>query len=230
MSETVAVPPPDSRLPEPAPERLARLTGQRVGVVFVVRYVVALIGIWLALITPASVTLALRVGQIDPAGKAGSLALVASVGAAAALVANPIFGALSDRSTSRFGQRRPFILGGVLIGCVAVLGIGIAPSIGLVAVGWAVAQVSFNAAVAAAIAILPERVPDALRGRVSGFMGMTGQVGVVGGVYLIQLVGTGGAGMFVWPAVLGLVLVLPFVLTLRESPRTRAEVGPLRAE
>lgn len=210
---------------ESAPERNIRLTGQHIGGWFVARYIAALIGIYLALITPSSVTLALRVGQLDPEGKAGSLALVASIGAAASLFSNPIFGALSDRSTSRFGQRKPFLIAGVVLGCLAVFGIGLAPNIATVAIGWAAAQVAFNAAIAAAIAVLPERIPTALRGRVSGFMGMTGQVGVVGGVYLIQLVGTSGAGMFVWPAVIGVALVLPFALTLKETRRTREEVG-----
>lgn len=209
---------------ETAPEQNTRLTGQRIGGWFITRYIAALIGIWVALITPASVTLALRVGQIDPQGKASSLAVVTAVGAAAALFANPIFGALSDRSTSRFGQRKPFIISGFIVGVAAVFGIGLAPNITLVAIGWAVAQVGFNAAVAAMIAILPERVPTRLRGRVSGFMGMTGQVGVVAGVYLIQLVGNQGAGMFIWPALLGAALLAPFVLTLREAPKTRDQV------
>lgn len=210
---------------EEAPDRNLRLTGQRVGGWFVVRYVAAMIGIYVALVTPASVTIALRIGQIDPEGKASSFALVSALGAVGALIANPVFGALSDRSTSRFGQRRPFIVGGLIIGTLAVVAVEAAPTVPLVAIGWAAAQVAFNAALAATVAVLPERVPVALRGRVSGFMGMTGQVGVVGGTFLVQLVGTDGAGMFVWPAFLGVLLVLPFVLTLKEAPRDRAEVG-----
>ena len=50
-------------------------------------------------------------------------------------------------------------------------------------------------------------------------MGMTGQVGVVAGVILIQLVGTEGYKPLVRPAAVGLVLVLPFLLTLREVPK-----------
>ncbi|MFJ8931530.1 MFS transporter [Streptomyces sp. NPDC102364] len=210
---------------EEAPERNLRLTGQRIGGWFVARYIAAMIGIYVALVTPASVTIALRVGQIDPEGKASSFALVSAFGAAGALIANPVFGALSDRSTSRFGQRRPFIVGGFAAGALAILAIGAAPTVLLVAVGWTIAQVAFNAALAATVAVLPERVPAALRGRVSGFMGMTGQVGVVGGTFLVQLVGTDGAGMFVWPAFLGALLVVPFVLMLKEAPRSRAEVG-----
>jgi MFS family permease len=212
---------------EGAPERNIRLTGQRVDGWFIAKFILSIIGVWVALITPASVTLAIRVGQIDPAGKAASLALVASAGAAAALLANPIFGALSDHSTSRFGQRRPFILGGLLGGVLSIIAIGFAPTIPLVAAGWVLAQLFFNAAIAALISVLPERVPAEIRGKVSGWMGMTGQVGVVGGVFLIQLVGTQGWAPFVWPAVVGVALVLPFVLTLRETPRTRDEVPPV---
>ncbi|WP_052210657.1 MFS transporter [Rhizobium rhizogenes] len=210
---------------ETAPERHMRLTGQPVGAAFVARYILAIIGIYVALITPASVSIALRVGQIDPEGKASSFAFVSSIGAAAALLSNPIFGMLSDRSTLRWGQRRPFILGGFLVGSIALFGIGMAPTIPLVALGWAFAQIGFNASIAATIAILPERVPLALRGRVSGLMGMTGQLAVVGGVLLIQIVGTDGAGMFVWPMVLGAILVAPFLFTLREAQRRPGEVA-----
>jgi MFS family permease len=209
---------------ETTAERHIRLTGQPVGFWFVARYIAAIIGIYVALVTPASVSIALRVGQIDPAGKASSVALVSSVGAAAALLSNPIFGLLSDRSTSRWGQRRPFIFGGFLAGALAIFIIAMASTIPMVAFGWALAQMSFNAAVAATIAVLPERVPVALRGRVSGLMGMTGQVAVVSGVFLIQLVGTNGIGMFMWPVVLGGILVAPFLFTLREVHRRPGEV------
>ncbi|SDW88821.1 Major Facilitator Superfamily protein [Arthrobacter sp. yr096] len=208
---------------EGAPERNIRLTGQQVGKWFIAKYIAALIGVYLALVTPASVTIALRVGQIDPEGKAGSFALVSAVGAGAALISNPIFGALSDRSTSRWGQRRPFLIVGFTCGALALLAIGFAPSILWVAVGWAAAQCAFNAALAAIMSVLPERVPVALRGRVSGFMGMTGQMGVVGGTFLIQLVGTSGASMFIWPTLVGALMVLPFALTLREVPKARGE-------
>ncbi|MFM0008376.1 MFS transporter [Paraburkholderia dipogonis] len=213
---------------ESAPERNIRLTGQQITGWFVARYIAAIIGIWVALITPASVTLALRVGQIDPAHKGTSLAFVASLGALAALFANPIFGALSDSSTSRFGQRRPFIIGGMIGGTLSIFFIGFfATTVNMVTVGWVAAQLCFNAAIAATIAVLPERVPTEMRGKVSGWMGMTTQVGVVGGVFLIQLAGTEGYGPFVWPAVVGALMVLPFLLTLREKPRSKDEVVPL---
>lgn len=60
-------------------------------------------GIFLAILTPVVVTLALRVDEIVPKGQRGAkLGTVMAVGAVLALVANPLFGALSDRTTSRF--------------------------------------------------------------------------------------------------------------------------------
>jgi MFS family permease len=209
------------------PARHMRLTGQVIGTSFMVRYVLALIGVYIAVLTPASVTLAIRVGQINPDGKAASLAFVASFGAAAALVANPLFGSLSDHSTLRWGQRRPFIVGGIILGVLAVIGIGFAQSIGEIAFGWVMAQLAFNAASTALVAILPERIPLQMRGRVAGFMGMTAQVAMLSGTAITQFVGTSGYGMFVWPSLAGVLLILPFVMTLREHPRTRAQVGTI---
>lgn len=212
---------------EDAPTRNMRITGQKVGPAFVTRYVLAQIGIWVALLTPSGVTLSLRVGQLDPENKASTLAIVSSAGALAAMVGTPVFGTLSDRSTSRFGQRRPFILAGFSIGVAAIFGIGYAPNVFFVGLGWVITQLAFGAAIAAVMAILPERVPHEMRGRTSGFMGVTSQVGIVFGAVLVQVVGTHGSLMFVIPAVLGTLLVLPFVLLLKEAPKTRAEVGDI---
>src|SRR5437899_2913102 len=46
--------------------------------------------------------------------KAVTLALVSSPGLLVALVSNPLFGMLSDRTRGRWGRRRPYILIGVL--------------------------------------------------------------------------------------------------------------------
>jgi MFS family permease len=45
---------------------------------------------------------------------------VLSIGAFFALASNPFFGRLSDRTTSRFGMRRPWLIGGVIGGAAAL--------------------------------------------------------------------------------------------------------------
>ncbi|QTR04583.1 MFS transporter, partial [Saccharothrix algeriensis] len=66
-----------------------------------------------ALLASALVTVPLRVAEVDPDGKERSLGLIVALGALVAVVANPLFGRLSDRTTSRFGRRRPWLIGGV---------------------------------------------------------------------------------------------------------------------
>lgn len=87
---------PDQATPADAPAKL------------IFGLVAAQLGICIAVFTPIVVTLALRVAQIVPEAERGAaLGKVLSVGALLALIGNPLFGALSDRTTSRFGRRRP---------------------------------------------------------------------------------------------------------------------------
>ena len=52
---------------------------------------------------------------LDAANKEAVFGLVTGVGALAALVANPLIGLSSDRTTSRFGRRHPWTLAGAVI-------------------------------------------------------------------------------------------------------------------
>ena len=150
-------------IPERVSEEAPALV-KRVGLGFIIAYAAAYFGSWIAILTPVVVTLALRVQQINPAGKAASLSLVLGVGAIFALLANPFFGKLSDRTRSRFGMRRPWLIAGVISGTIGLLVIALAPNIPLVLVGWCLAQTGFNALLAVVVAILPDQVPEEQRG------------------------------------------------------------------
>jgi MFS family permease len=69
---------------------------------------VAMFALWGAI---PGILLPLQIEELDPANKAANLALVATVGAFAAMLAQPLAGALSDRTRSRFGPRGPWIVG-----------------------------------------------------------------------------------------------------------------------
>ena len=98
------------------------------------------------LIAPLLVTLALKVRSLVGVDRAPTdLALVTAVGGLLALVGNPLFGRLSDRTTSRLGMRRPWMLGGLAGGCLGILVVATAPGIPVVLAGWCVAQLFFSA-------------------------------------------------------------------------------------
>jgi MFS family permease len=192
-------------MPEPPPRASAR---------FVAIYALAYASLWLALLTPAMITLALRVRQLAGSTAARPVSLVLFVGAIAALVGNPVFGALSDRTRSRFGRRRPYLLGGVVAGFAALALIGVSTSITLVAVGWCLAQLAYNAVLAAMVAIVPDRIPASQRGTVVGILGVCMPVGQIVGTYLVQLLADNLTLALLVPGAIGVagVLALAFVL------------------
>ena len=202
-----------------------RLEPARASATFVAVYALAYLGLWVALLTPVVVTLAVRVQQIDPGGKEGSLALVAGVGALLALVANPFFGHLSDRTTSRFGMRRPWLVGGALTGTLGLAVVSLAQDVPELLLGWCIAQAGLNAVLATLTALLPDQVPTEQRGRVSGLLGMAMSAAIVLGTFLAQALQGSSFWMFMAPGLLGLVPVLVLAAVLRDrtlEPGSRA--------
>ena len=65
--------------------------------------VTANVGLWLGVYAPIQVLLPEQAQHLDRASKTLLLSAVMGAGALAALVTNPIAGALSDRTTSRWG-------------------------------------------------------------------------------------------------------------------------------
>jgi MFS family permease len=201
---------------------------QSVSLLFVVTYVAAYTGTWLALATPVVVTIALKVTQLTGVkGAPAALSLVLGVGALLSIFANPFFGKLSDRTRSQLGMRRPWMVGGLVGGAVSLLVIALAPTVPLVLLGWCLAQLSFNALVAALVAVLADKVPEHQRGTVAGALGIALPVALVVGTFLVQAVAGSNLAMFMVPTVLGGGLVLLFVLfVLKDRRLDRSEQLP----
>lgn len=174
-------------------------------------------GIYLTLLTPVMVSMAFKVqhitGSLEEA--TNQVSLVLGVGALFALIANPLAGRLSDRTTSRFGMRRPWILGGSIVGFGALALIGVATSIWVVLIGWCLAQAALNAVLAAANATLPDQVPSRQRGRVSGLIGITTPLAILGGSFLMNIMAS-DVLRFVVPGAIALALSTMFVFLLRD--------------
>ena len=160
----------------------------RVGWGFISLYTLAYIGTSLLFIAPLLVTLALKVNSLVGIERApDSLALVAAIGALLAMVGNPFFGKMSDRTSSRLGMRRPWMVIGLVGGSLGILIVALAPSIAVVLVGWCIAQLFFNALLAAQVAVLPDQVPAVQRGLVAGVLGVCVPIASVSGTFLVEL-------------------------------------------
>jgi MFS family permease len=195
-----------------------------VGPAFIVLYTLAFLSTSLLFLAPLLVTLALKVNSLVGTERApNSLSLVAGVGGLLSIVANPFFGRMSDRTTWRWGRRRPWMLIGLLAGSSGILVIALAPDIAVVLAGWCIAQVFFNALLAAEVAVLPDQVPEAQRGLVAGVLGICTPVASVTGTFLVKLFTGNLLVMFLAPCVVGGFFVLAFAAVLDDRPLARAQ-------
>ena len=190
---------------------------RRVGWGFISLYTLAYMSTSLLFLAPVLVTLALKVDSLVGIKQApASLALVAAIGALVALVGNPFFGKMSDRTASPLGMRRPWMVAGLAGGSVGILIVALAPSIPVVLVGWCIAQLFFNAVLAAMVAVLPDQVPSVQRGQVAGVLGISQPAASVCGAFLVKLFTGSLLAMFLAPCAIGGFFVLLFAVTLND--------------
>lgn len=169
------------------------------------------LGLWMALLTPIQLLLPQQIAAIDPTGKVTALSWVTAAGAAVSMVAAPLAGALSDRTVSRFGRRRPWILGSTLVGAIALILVGSQATVWGIALCWMVAQLTLNGALAALSAAIPDRVPVRQRALVSAWATMPQVVGPTIGIAMVTLWLTASAPAYTMIAIALVVVTLLFV-------------------
>lgn len=210
--------------PEDDAEAITRVYGRPSRTIPLV--LLAAVGGYIMMLTLGT-ALQLRLSAMDEATATTVYSRITTVSGILMLVAIPLIGALSDRTTSRFGRRRPWILGGYLVSlaCMAVIGtmtdhlvIGAAYVVGITA-----AQAGFNA-----YSVIPvEGVPNKMRARVMGFMGMMGALAMSAGAAIAgRLVGTPALMMTV-PVLLALATTFPLILLYKDPQRDKDDVPAL---
>jgi MFS family permease len=161
------------------------------------------VGINAAFFGPIQVLLGQQAAHFSEGDKEAILALVTGAGAAVSLVANPLFGAFSDRTASRLGRRVPWVLFGAILGAVALIALAGAPNVAVMTLLWCLVQAGCNGAYAAITAAIPDRVPVPQRGAVGGLAAMGQTVGILIGAVIAAVVsGNFGLGYLVCAAAL----------------------------
>ena len=136
-----------------------------------------------------------------------------SVGCVFALIANIVFGALSDITRSRFGKRTPWIVAGGLITAAGyVLAFSSATLVGIVA-GWSIVQIGVNMMIAPAVAVLSDRIPENVRGTFSSFYGGAMIVGQSAGTFLgSKFIDAMGVGFVIGAVLFGITGILTVIV------------------
>lgn len=214
----------------PAPEAVYAAPQRPVSGRWVGWFAAAWLGIWMAQLTPVQLLLPEQIEAYRPAtdwvGTVVTFGVISGIAGAFALVAYPLTGALSDRTTSRFGRRRPWILGGAVLFAVSLIVLGAQTNVVAIGVLWTVALIGFCVVTAALTATISDQVPVDQRGYVSGWISAPQAIGTILGLVLVTALFTGRIAGYALVAVLLMVLVLPFVLTAPDKVLPREQRPP----
>jgi MFS family permease len=178
-------------------------------------FAMAWLGIWMAQLTPIQVLLPV---QIEAELKASfwvdnvvAFGIISGISGACAVIAYPLTGALSDRTTSRFGRRRPWIVIGTLLFALALIVLGSQTTMVGIGIFWSLALIGFCVLTAALTATISDQVPVNQRGYVSGWLSAPQAVGIILGVALVTMLITVTFFGYLAMAVLLVILVVPFL-------------------
>jgi MFS family permease len=189
-----------------------------VGAGFIASYMFAYFGLNLVMLMPALFSLAYKVQVIDPDGKDTSLGLVLGLGSIFGLLMGPIAGVLSDSTKVRWGRRRPWIIGGLVLAFAGAYVVAIAPGIAVMILGWSICQFAVAVISAGFNPTLAEQVPSSQRGKLGALGGVSASFAGVGA----SLIGSFLTGniilLFLLPPAVFALGAIVFVLVIKDRP------------
>ncbi|MFN2149090.1 MAG: MFS transporter [Anaerolineales bacterium] len=172
------------------------------------------------------------------------LATIRVIGLAVAMFVQPLAGMLSDRSTLRWGRRRPFIAVGTILDLIFLALIAVSPRfIGssldetirplfgvstayiVLLIGIVLLQISSNFAQGALQGLLPDLIPDHQRGRSSGVKAVFELLPAFLIIFIGPLVDAGEIGWTV--GIIAAALTLTMLLTLLFAHETPQDTRPV---
>jgi MFS family permease len=205
---------------------------RRVPARWIAAFATAWFGIWMAQLTPIQLLLPNQIATsyglpLDTAKQLASsnwlqpviaFGVVSAIAGLCALVAFPLTGTLSDRTTSRFGRRKPWILAGTLVFALSLIVLGLQSNLVLIGVFWSTTLIGFCMLTAAITATISDQVPVNQRGFVSGWVSAPQAIGTLAGLVLVTALALSTLVGYVLVAVVLIVLVIPFLLVLKDAP------------
>lgn len=164
-----------------------------------------------------------------PEIKNTALGAMRTAGLIIAMLVQPAMGLLSDRSTSRFGRRRPFIFVGVLLDLVFLAFITLAWDYWSLLAAVLLVQFSSNISHGALQGLIPDLVPENQRGVASGVKAIMELLPLILLAFTIaRLVGVGQFDWAIFATGAGLLVTMLLTMFLvKEQPLREKPALPL---
>ncbi|MBW3068112.1 MULTISPECIES: MFS transporter [unclassified Actinomyces] len=196
---------------------------KQVGPFFIVSYLAAQLFFFIALMGPAILSIqtkSMAMFPDDNAAQTAAVSHIAGLGALGAVFANVIFGQISDRTMWRWGRRRPWLVIGILGMTVGLVIMGLTNTVPAVAVGWLIAQIGANAALAPFVAVLSDQVPEFQRARISSMISIAQNLAILIATYLSGALREQLEVLFIAPAIPAILFMTWFAFVLPDKQLT----------
>lgn len=185
--------------------------------------------LYIAFIVPIAFSLAIRVAQIAPDNRDAILALAVGLPGLFVVIGTPIVGIFSDRTRSRFGRRRPWLLFGSVLGLVGSAAIALTGDVAGLVIGWCIAYTGYGITSSMLNTHLGDNLPPLQRGRVMGILGAITQIAPILGISVAATLVTSPIGLFLLPAGIAFIGGLFFTLVMHDpkvnTPRPELKIS-----
>jgi len=204
----------------------------KVGKLWFLLFTLAWLAIWTVQLTPVQLLLPTQLNTVtsttgtwvDGVVYSG---IVLGVGGLAGVILGPLSGMLSDRTTSRWGRRRPWAVGGSLFTAVCLLVTGLVHGPWPIGIAWTGVSIGVAVASAAFTALIADQLPESQRGAASASASSSQAVGIVLGVGAVVLL---GLSIFAGYLVLAIFIAVVGTLAAVALPDPQSEARPARDE
>jgi MFS family permease len=154
-----------------------------------------------------------------------ALGVLEGIGSLMAVVWQPVIGAVSDRTRSRWGRRRPFILVGTVGDVIFLIGLALSGTYWLVVIFYFLLQTASNTAQGPYQGLMPDVVPSSQRGTASGYYGVSNLLGLLAGTIGVGIILSHAGRVVAILSICGLLVatMLPTVLLIPDRAAPTSE-------
>jgi MFS family permease len=144
----------------------------------------ALNGALLPVVIPTQILLFLPATQVGNAQQGTFLGWLSTIASFVALLMPPLVGTLSDRTTSKFGRRHPYIVAGGILMIISAPLLVISSDLIIFLLGLSFLHLGMNTMMPAYQSLVPDKVPERQRGETSSYVGALTILGTMIGLGL----------------------------------------------